>query len=164
MLQPLRASGWSSRHNFDGVLSYAFAGTDFRCYLQIFRTGAIEAVENYFFGTRDNGTHFIPSGSYERDLIDATKRFLLLQQQIGVDPPIVLRVTLTRVKGFVLGVSQPRFFQDKDNAIDREVLPLPEIVIEDYTTDASKALQPIFDTIWNATGWPRSLNYDEKGN
>lgn len=26
-----------------------------------------------------------------------------------------------------------------------------------------KVIRPVFDSIWNAAGWPRSMNYDEAG-
>jgi hypothetical protein len=32
-----------------------------------------------------------------------------------------------------------------------------------FEIDPTKVMQPIFDSIWNAAGWPRSMNYDEAG-
>ena len=47
--------------------------------------------------------------------------------------------------------------------IDREILVLPDIVIEDYPDCIASTLKPVFDTIWNACGFPRSLNYNDEG-
>ena len=45
----------------------------------------------------------------------------------------------------------------------RDILLLPEIVIEDYEVSAKDILRPCFDSIWNACGFPRSLNYNDAG-
>ena len=48
----------------------------------------------------------------------------------------------------------------------------PDVVIEDFaddlSTDAfahylSAVLKPPFDTLWQATGFPRSMNYNDQG-
>ena len=47
--------------------------------------------------------------------------------------------------------------------IDREILLLPETIVESYETKAEKILRPCFDSIWNACGFPKSLNYNDAG-
>lgn len=47
--------------------------------------------------------------------------------------------------------------------IDRDALISPEILVESFEIDPTKVMRPIFDSIWNAAGWPRSMNYDEAG-
>jgi hypothetical protein len=47
--------------------------------------------------------------------------------------------------------------------IDRDMLLLPEVVIENYNVEAQHILKPCFDSIWNACGLSESLNYDENG-
>ncbi len=49
------------------------------------------------------------------------------------------------------------------HTIDRDILLLPEIVIESYDVIAEDILRPCFDSIWNACGFPRSPNYDDTG-
>jgi len=41
---------------------------------------------------------------------------------------------------------------------------LPEVVVDDYGKEPAKVLKPLFDMVWNAWGYPRSLNYDEQDN
>jgi hypothetical protein len=47
--------------------------------------------------------------------------------------------------------------------IDRDILLLPEVIIENYTDKVENILKPIFDTVWNACGFNGSSNYDEDG-
>ncbi|TFI51958.1 hypothetical protein BLD44_023585 [Mastigocladus laminosus UU774] len=49
-------------------------------------------------------------------------------------------------------------------SIDRDILLIPEIVIEDYAAKASNILRPAFDAIWQACGWECCQNYDASGN
>jgi hypothetical protein len=46
--------------------------------------------------------------------------------------------------------------------IDRDSLVVPEILVESFDFDAAQIMKPAFDTVWNAAGFPRSMNYDEK--
>ena len=56
-----------------------------------------------------------------------------------------------------------RFWFTESHTIDREILQLPEIIIESYDASAEKVLKPCFDSIWNACGFPISLNYNDEG-
>ncbi|MBU7009184.1 MAG: hypothetical protein HXS46_00730 [Theionarchaea archaeon] len=56
-----------------------------------------------------------------------------------------------------------RSLLEEVHTIDRDVLALPEIMIENYDIIARDILKPCFDSIWNACGFPRSLNYNEAG-
>jgi hypothetical protein len=41
---------------------------------------------------------------------------------------------------------------------------MPGILIENWNDDLGKLFRRIFDSAWNACGWPGYLNYDEAGN
>ena len=149
-----------SRYNFDGLLisnSYSENQTS-RTYLQIFHNGSIEAVSEIDTRTRK----LIPSVWYERELIDAVNRYLFLLQKLEVQPPFVVLLSLTGVKGFKMAVDSYRH-SFEGQPIDRDVLINPEIIIEQFEGEKSQILRPIFDMVWNAAGWPRSMNYDENG-
>ena len=47
--------------------------------------------------------------------------------------------------------------------IDRDVLFLPEVLIDNYDVKGDQALRPIFNTVWNSFGLANSLNYNDKG-
>ena len=74
---------------------------------------------------------------------------------------------LVRVSKNLILVAMPNNLQVgyllRKYVIDRDTLLLPEVIIWEYKNDASEFLHPIFDAVWNATGWPRSMNYNEAG-
>ena len=149
------ASSW--RHNFDGCLVYA-PEQDGRAsgYTQVWRTGRVEATDTLLL---DNGTQ-IPSIAYEREVIRWTTQCLSTLRAMGVQPPIVLLVSLLGVKGYTMLVRDG--FPMRSHSIDRDHLLLPERVVEDYDDSSQHILRPLFDSIWNACGFPRSLNYNDE--
>ena len=154
-LQPISAPGWDTRHNFDGYLSFKNP----LAYLQVFRNGIIEAVDASIM--EPEGSELtIPSLSFERKLLDALPRFLSIQRQLGVEPPLFIILSLLGVSGYRLDVSTSRF---DTYPIDRDALILPEIIVENFECNPSEVMRPIFDAIWNAAGWPRSMHYNGNG-
>lgn len=160
-----KVSGW--RYNLDGFVTHATGheASSARAYLQIFRDGCIEAVEASML---DDKKKTISSEMYEGNLFNALRRFLLIQERLGVEPPLFAMVSLLGVSGYVVepvgsGIDA---IQSKKRAepIDRNDLLLPEIVIDSFEVDPTKAMKPVFDAIWNASGQPRCLNYDDEGN
>jgi hypothetical protein len=159
------ASGMTShRINFDGIVTFHYDTSPQKCcaYVQAFRNGIIEAVETAEFGEQD-GRKFIRSRSLERDLISASSRFLIFQNLLNIAPPIVLMISLIDVEGFTMATSS-RQGGHLSHRIDRAILILPEVIVEDYGSDLSAILQPGFDAIWQAAGFLRSENYDSHGN
>ncbi len=47
--------------------------------------------------------------------------------------------------------------------IDRDSLVIPEVLIEDLSCDVAATLRLAFDMIWNACGFPYSLNCNDDG-
>jgi len=62
-----------------------------------------------------------------------------------------------------MAVNRSRFLWDEAHPIDRDALLVPEVMVESFEFDSAEILKPILDAVWNATGWPRSMNYDESG-
>lgn len=164
-LQPICSRSWSQRHNFDGYLSYSelSPGSPYT-YLQVFRTGGIEAVEAHILTNHREDKRSIPGDYYERELIDSLKRFLSLQKNMGVEPPLFVMLSILGVSGYVMNVGDRWYVQRvRSQPIDRDDLLLPESIVESYESEPADIMQPIFDAVWNAAGWPRSMNYDEEG-
>lgn len=164
LMQPIYATGWNHRHNFDGFMTYSqypqTAGA--HTYLQVFRNGSIEAVETTILSGRELS---IPSLTFEQELLKALPEFLNIQKHLGVEPPLFVFVTLTGVKGYRMGVDTSRMWRHEVQPIDKDTLLVPEIVIESFEYgDVGKVMRPIFDAVWNASGWPQSIYYDEQGN
>jgi hypothetical protein len=160
ILIPIYSAGWSHRHNFDGIVSFDMQEDKAVSYLQIFRNGCIEAVDTALLYSETHGKT-IPS-RYERDILDSLRRFLGIQQHLGVEPPLFVMLSLTGVQGYTMAVER-RFRRRQVHEIDRDSLVTPEVIVDSYDSDPAQFMRPAFDSIWNAAGWPRSMNYAEDG-
>ena len=161
--RPLRASGWNTRINFDGAVTYAPGPNDESpwSYTQIFRNGAIEGVDAFMLRARSGDRDLIPSTALEEALIEALDRYLTLLRDLDVAPPLVLATSYLGVRGFEMAVNQ-RYFES-GVPIDRDDLLIPETLIESVDSDADALLRPQLDALWNAVGFPGSTNYDDDG-
>ena len=161
-LPPMNCSEWTHRYNLDGFLAYS-GGREGKShsYIQLFRNGIIEAVDGLMLMPH-GGELIIPSIAYEEELIHSLSEYLTVLKTLGVALPILVFVTLVGVKGYSMpGDIRWRLFDSV--TIDRSILLLPEVIIESYDTAAKDVLKPCFDSIWNACGFPRSLNYNDAG-
>jgi hypothetical protein len=143
------------RFNFDGVLYTGESG-----FLQVFRGGAVELVEENFLSYR-KGNAFI-SPSYESIIYNQIDEILVMQRFVGMQAPFLIMLTLMGVEGCYLGKSGELQLYD-NQPIDRDLLVLPEAILSDFNMNPHLLLRPVFDTVWNAAGWPRSMNYDDNG-
>ena len=164
LLRPMDAMGFSPRINFDGFINLYHA-EDGKCwsYTQVFRNGAIEAVKVRVVSDLDAGRLWIPTLDFDRWIFERLPGYLSALQQLDVPPPIVLMITLQGVRGARLGV-RPQTLDDPPK-LDRDVLELPESIIERYGTNADyqRAARPAFDALWNTGGFFRSKHFDATG-
>lgn len=163
-LAPISGGGWSQRYNLDGLLTWTTASEPgvAESYLQVFRTGAIEAVNTQVFG--NNGSQrFISSPLLEKALLEAVPRFLGIQKSLGVDVPFVVMLSLIGVRGYRLAVDNESWWLDRYYPLERDSLLLPEALADLYECDAADLLRPMFDTLWNACGYERWMNYSSQG-
>ena len=157
------------RINLDGLLTYlSFRDEPIGSYTQLYREGIVESATALLLETRQSAGKLIPSTAFEQEIMKGTNKLLRFQKGLGVIPPVFLMISLLNVEGFELGMSNAKRHRSKRSflrAIDRPNLILPEVVLNDLETDdIATKLRPIFDSIWNALGWPFSMNYDEEGN
>lgn len=160
-LEPLRSTGWSApTYNFDGVYTSSSRDRVEHSYLQVFRSGIVEAVNTSLLEHGPDEPKFIASVPYEDALLTGLRRILDLQKRLGVEPPVVVMLSLVGVKGYMMYVAPERRF-DVGHPIDRDALLIPEVLVEDLDADVDTILHSIFDALWNATGWPGSINFNE---
>ncbi len=163
----LQALSWggSLYHNFDGVLADAqTAGGKIGGYAQLFRSGVLEAVDNIVFNEGTDGSA-IASVYFEKSLIEGTQRYLELLHGLGVQPPALLMLSLTGVKGYEMLVGSMLASYGL-RPIDRDDLILPAARIDDLRPDRAGVellLRPLLDAVWNACGRAGSPNFDEEG-
>jgi Putative DNA-binding domain len=166
------------RFNLDGILKYCpyvyqkegkegATETVWTTYtkVQLFTKGIIEASERIALNSEytPNPMH-LNIDLFEKVLQDCLSDYLNCLQHLEVTPPIFLFLTLRGVRGYELSKSWTRYPQVFGGTIDRDVLEVPERPIPDYKMEPATALKPCFDSIWNACGYPRSMNYDKEGN
>jgi len=170
-MPPLSCNSYNSRFNFDGYLTYCVSSIDGKSasFVQLYKNGIIEAIDGLLLDPRLHGGLIIPSVTYEKALIDSLPSYISILKTLNVELPVFLFLTLIGVKGYsmgAMGVNRRILIKEADKpaaCIDKEVLILPEIVIESYDVTAKDILRPCFDSIWNACGFPQSLNYNEAG-
>lgn len=78
---------------------------------------------------------------FERIIIDDVARLVALQQELGVEPPIPLFVTLLDVANLeIVAVDQglPRY--EGPPRIDRPVVHLPDVVFDEFGGDVGRVL------------------------
>ena len=164
-LMPLGSIGWDGRYNFDGYVTFTQTrdngGRD--AYVQLFRNGAIEAVSSRMCCIYGN-QKLIPSVAYEKDIIEGTLRYLNALQALMFEPPLFVILSLVGVNGYTMSVDTHRYWVDRVVTIDRDALLVPEIIVESYEANVASLLRPVFDAVWQACGWNKSLNYDSAGN
>lgn len=174
-LPPIYSEGWNYRYNFDGFVTFNFinkgeySGKSWS-YVQFFRNGILESVDGQILKARSNKEkrlYFIPGFSLEKELIKAFKNYLTIFKTLNIELPIFVFLSLTEVKGYSMFTRGTSKIRDDENnnipKIDRNVLLLPEVLIETYDCSPEKVLKPCFDSIWNACGYPYSHYYNEKG-
>lgn len=162
--RPMGSAGWDDRANIDGFLTYSGSREDHpssSSYCQLFRSGRLEAATTRVI-TGSKEAPLLASIYYEQAVIGATGRYLKTMKELGVLTPIVLLLSLLGVKGVKMAVSALHMTSDH-LPIDRDVIRVPELVIDDFDLEMPRVLRPAFDAIWNAAGFDRSWNFDDNG-
>lgn len=158
ILHPRNLTDW--RHNFDGILIINAPQTVgvARWYIQLFRNGITE-----FVGVVAKPEVHDISYKFERNFIEILPKLLEYQHLMQVQPPIISLLSMVNVNGYTIAGQKQSWDRAQTFPIDRDVLAVPEIIIEDMACDPTQTLKPLFDPVWNAAGWPRSMNYQEDG-
>jgi hypothetical protein len=160
MVRPIQAASNRSRFNLDGFITWSWNNLPKgRDYCQVFRSGIIEAVDADLL-EQWRGRKVIPSVTFEQCVLSSLKGYIDLQRMLDVPPPIVIALALLGVAGYELAVARRNY---DPTPIDRDLLLLPDVLLEDYGADVATTVRPIFDAVWNAGGYERSENYDENG-
>jgi hypothetical protein len=155
-----KATDW--RYNFDGFVVYTWDPPETASggYVQVFRSGIVEAVDARLLKQREE-KKYIPGTSYEQKLLAGLSAYLKALRDFEVEPPIFVLLSFVGVKGYKIATISAKFSHFKGYEIDRDLLLVPDILIEEYEIDVASVLRPAFDAVWRASGWERSMNYDK---
>lgn len=167
--QPLHSSRSDGRFNYEGVLYYSPPDPrpSAHTYLQFFRDGTIETVAASLIDAsddRDADGPMISSVPVEKAVIREVEHCLELYTQLEVPPPFIVMITLLGVQGFrIMPKTANRHWDSFRLPLDRDLVLLPEAVVNELPVDVPALLRPCFDVMWQAGGWDGSMNYDDKG-
>ena len=163
---PLGVSGWNNRINLDGYLTFGAnryqtdSQTPHTSYCQVFRSGAVETVYAEIV-RKPYDKPVIASQWYEMAVLESVANYLDALGSLGINYPISIMVSLLNAKGAYMGLD--RSLDSESDMIDRDVILFPEVLIEEPPQNLPSTLRPLFDSVWNACGLTRSLNYDQNG-
>ncbi len=160
LYEPMYTRGWNHRYNLDGLLAYSVGQNELsHSYTQLYRNGIMEIVEGLML--KPDKAKLIPSIAYEQEILREFPKYLSALKFLDVELPIVIFLSLVDVRGYLMAVDT--FFHGERYAIDRDVLLLPEAIVESFEIEPQTIFKPAFDAIWNACGFASSLNYNDKG-
>jgi hypothetical protein len=166
---PYTEGGTTGRYTFEGYVSFPPSNRPLtHCYNYAFRTGAFEAVtQTHFIGhfSRGGTPRQRLLGTEVEKLVDrAAVLFVRLLRKNGFDGPIILLPSVVGVKGAAISRGDdPGVPFAPEFPIDRDLLILPDVLVEGAHPDIEASLRPAFDAMWQASGWDRSYGYDAKG-
>ena len=163
-LRPMCFGKCTVRYNFDGLLSVAIDRQQWPtcpAYAQLFRSGAIEAVEAHMLEIHEHDKS-VPADLFEQRLVSDLADYLKFEQDLELGTPVFVMLSLLGVKDYTIETMHHP--GDTENLpIDRDVLLLPDILVDDFRTRAEELLRPAFDALWQSAGWAGSKNYKDDG-
>ena len=172
LLEPMGLGGSTSMYNLDGYLLWRLEGTKARgeylasAYSQYFRNGCIESIRVM----RDLDEYTINGKDIEQWIQESLPTYLELLMNVGINPPILVMVSILGVYGYKIGVVLGHRSIITSHSTDtlpfqgipKHNLLIPEVMLQDYEDNIATLLHPVFETIWNAGGWPKSPLHDRQ--
>lgn len=141
-------------------------------YLQILRNGSVEYVERDLAGGSEKA---IPSILYEQVLRDEVlPDTFKLFHDLGLELPWYVALSFLDVQGTEMGLGHNETWnarimlsalslKEKIRQYNKENLILPAVRVDTPNPDIDELMQPVFDRVWQAFGFPRSCNYNNEG-
>lgn len=144
--------------NFDGFVSQRGHKPAY-AYTQIFRNGIIEAVNMDYTPKAKNKVSDGIDGNYENNITNAISKYLNIQQNLGITPPVFIIFTLLGVKGVHFGYIDPyvQTFEPLNGSVPftQDDLMLPEVILTNFdNSKIEQQMRQVFDIVLNAAGFP----------
>ena len=161
--KPPGIGGCVSSFNMEGLLvTPSWKMGAYGGYVQVFRSGFIEAVDCQTLDPNGLFGRAIPGTQWERCIVQAFPGYVRALQALNLRTPYVAGIGLLGVRGHTMAV-EVGLRGGGGEVLDRDHLITDEILIEDVTKPPGSLLRPLFDQIWNGFGWSRSMNYNKEG-
>lgn len=156
---------WPAEERFEGgdyrLYAYDEATATALSYIQIFRNGSGEAVRA---GFSVEGAVRLPMG-YEREVIQTLHRIASLMEDVGMDPPLGVTLTINGAQG--CHITGERGIVPGGRTIAHHRVQSPVVQITNLGLDQTKLaslMKDTFDRVWRDAGYSNgSQNYDEHG-
>lgn len=168
-VQPMRwsngAANLFSRYNLDGRLYYWQTLPDgFVSYFQAFRDGSMEDVDAFTVREED-GRRLLRELRVGTEIIATVLRRFAALRRLGIPPPVVLMISVIGARGFESADEddEPAIDAGHEPVIDRDIVVLPDVVIEDFDRPPDTELKPAFDVLWQAAGRPQCPYFADAG-
>jgi hypothetical protein len=82
-------------------------------------------------------------------------------RRLSVEPPVFVLYALCGIKGMIVGSPQGSLRRNGPHLpLNRDTLLVQEPPLESLDADVDALLHPMFDEVWNASGWPGSPSWD----
>ena len=165
------------RINFDGLLAYQMNDKGINSYAQIHRNGIIEflsssnkvfdIINNPFVIANNLATEKLKiiygeKNGFEYYLIRKSYEFINILKKLKVQTPIYIFISIIDAKGYRI-LYKNNNEEKITNAIDRNILSIPELELKRYDNDLKSIIIMAFNMIWNACGEKESINFDNQG-
>src|SRR5262249_1818107 len=100
----------------------------------------------------------------ETTLIETLKNYLDRLRELELEPPYSVMVSIVGARGYILDVDlEDAILGDIETPIDRDVVTLPDCLVQSSDDQADVVLRPALDALWQAAGRGGCSNYDKQG-
>lgn len=162
-LRPIGATGFSPSYNLDGYI-LARGGEQNHGYTQIFRNGIVEATKASIIRQNNRNQPAIPGIGTEEQIFEVFDGYITALRDADVPTPLVISFVLEGVGNAYYAVNT-NGFDDDPPPLGRDIIILPECIIEDYgqRADHHRAVKPAFDALWNASEFISAQTFNDDG-
>lgn len=160
--------GYSKRITLDGV-AMDYKENERSSFALYKNNGIIEKATTNFFRKQYEFTSISPS-----PIIDYINGYQVLDKiisdfnevkeyytNVGVSAPLIIACSILNAQGFTIPT---RDWYDILGKVDRDILLIDNLYIENFNDKTEIILKPIFDSIYNACGYERCPAYDNNEN
>lgn len=156
-LCPMFTSGYSWTINLDGHFNHDGGLSDMTTsYVQVYRNGSFELCSDLGYA----GTKTFDQG-IETRLTEKVGECLDILSSFGLESSVIVFTTFVGVEGYRLkDPFRSRGGSTQNNPLSIDVLPLPEVALEERRQNIAEVLKPSFDVLYNAFGYPEAFTYN----
>jgi len=160
-IYPFYCSSKNDRRNLEGILFFHnYGGGNHNSYIQIYRNGIIEIVNNSFFDNppgREKMINPLLEGVVLKYYKDECIRIF---KNLDIGGPVVIGLSLIGVNGFTIRSSSYSISSDAERIEENNVI-FPEILMNDLSEKSEEVFKEIFELAWNACGMKRPIGIQD---